>query len=227
VGNGVEPQEPVGSAYLWLGRLYSTQNVLSEGIKRAAFFEAEMSEAEMKAIGLEDLQAASTKAVPFGSAFAKASLRVDLSVRRFGRMLSEGLSDRTEIRRNAKQILQELPVFGSGPGTFRSIYQLYRAQPRQAWAAYLHDDWLETLVTFGTVGAAFLGLVLMIALTHPLTGGGIRTGWVLVAMLWLAMGGALFHARFDLPFQIPSLLLLFLIESTILVCVSLRHASED
>src|SRR5439155_1974444 len=67
-------------------------------------------------------------------------------------MFSDEMSGRVEIYRNAEQMARDFPVFGTGPGTFPWLYHLYRAHAQAEWAAYAHNDWLETRITFGWVG---------------------------------------------------------------------------
>lgn len=165
---------------------------------------------------------------------------VDTRKIRLQHLLQDGLGGRAEIRNNARLIAHEFPWFGTGPGTFGSVYHLYRSEPRQVWHAYLHDDWLETRVTLGRIGFALvLLLLLMVPLrwflsgfTRPSSGvpagpsagiepasrlghdrpgaAGIRVPDVLAAMLALAVAGCLAHARFDFPFQVYSVLFAFL-----------------
>jgi uncharacterized membrane protein YcaP (DUF421 family) len=54
--------------------------------------------------------------------------------------------------------------------------------------------------------------------------GGICGGRRFVVLMWLALGGCLVHARFDFPFQMHSVLFLFLILCAILFTVSRRPA---
>jgi hypothetical protein len=131
----------------------------------------------------------------------------------------DNLSDRPQIYINARPIADDFPVFGTGPGTFGPIYRLYK-QPQQVWAAYLHDDFLETRLTFGWVGFSVLLLMLGIALARWFFPHGIPSAWEFVAFAWLALGGCLFHAKFDFPFQIYSVQFLFLLVCSILFCVS-------
>ena len=49
---------------------------------------------------------------------------------------------------------------------------------------------------------------------------GISGTWEFVSFVWLAMGNCLLHAKFDFPFQIYSIFLLFLLLCSILFCVS-------
>ena len=132
----------------------------------------------------------------------------------------DDLGDRIEIYEHARQMSVDHPLFGTGPGTFPALYQLYRTSGTEDWAAYAHNDWLETVITFGWVGFGLALLALAHLFTHWWARDGIRCRWDLAAMIWLAMGGCLFHARFDFPFQVYSLLLLFLLLGCVSICVA-------
>jgi O-antigen ligase len=138
---------------------------------------------------------------------------------RFKTIFIDQMSQRTEIYENALPIAQEFPVFGTGPGTFSSLYQLYR-DPGQMWHAYLHDDWLETRVTFGWIGFGLILLMLAMTVSRWFVGHGINSSWDFVAMLWAAIGGCMLHAKFDFPFQIHSIVILFLLLAAILFSLS-------
>ena len=135
-------------------------------------------------------------------------------------IFSDEMSGRVELYRNAAQMARDFPVLGTGPGTFPWLYQLYRAGPAQVWEAYAHNDWLETRITFGGVGFAIILAALMTVLARWFGGGGITAHWLLVSFIWLALAGCLVHARFDFPFQIHSVLLLFLLLCAVLSCLS-------
>jgi hypothetical protein len=80
------------------------------------------------------------------------------------------------------------------PARRRSQYQLDEALP-----------WFQVMV-----------------LAHWFVPGGIRAGWRFTVLLWLALTGCLAHARFDFPFQVPSILLSFLLLCAVLSVVSRR-----
>jgi O-antigen ligase len=142
--------------------------------------------------------------------------------KRFLTLFIDDKSGRGEIYQNSWAMARDYPVFGTGPGTFASLYQLYRdpGHTDQEWAGYVHDDWLETLITFGRIGLAAIIVSLLIILTLWRSRGGITSSWVFPSMLLLAMGGCLFHAKFDFPFQIYSVFFLFLVLSGVLTCLS-------
>ena len=137
---------------------------------------------------------------------------------RLENIFTDDLSGRTEIYRNSQELAHESGPFGTGPGTFRSLYQLFQ-EPQQDWAAYLHDDWLETRITFGWLGLVLVLVALLLAATRWFVATGVPASSELVAFVWLALGGALVHAKFDYPFQIHSIVFLFLILCAILSCV--------
>lgn len=130
---------------------------------------------------------------------------------RFKTIFTDQMSNRLEIYEHAKPMAKDFPVLGTGAGTFGALYQLYRSDINQDWAAHVHDDWLETRITFGWVG--FLALVGMLgmAVGRWFVQPGIPADWEFVSTFWVALGGTLLHAKFDFPLQVYSILFLFLL----------------
>lgn len=131
---------------------------------------------------------------------------------------------RENIYDTARKIARDFPLFGTGPGTFEPVFQLYRSSEDEYWPAQLHNDWLETRITFGWVGSALIALALLCTLARWFLPGKIPGGWRLTSLLWLALAGCLVHARFDFPFQIYSILQLFLLECAILFTIARRQS---
>ena len=86
--------------------------------------------------------------------------------------------------------------------------------------AQLHNDWLETLVTFGRIGFSLILLALVTVFSRWFVRGGIAAHRVFVMFLWLALGGCLIYAAVDFPLQIYSILFLFLVLGAVLCCLS-------
>jgi O-antigen ligase len=131
---------------------------------------------------------------------------------RFATVLSDtSLSGRTQIYAGAEKIAADFPVFGTGAESYMAVSGLYRARPQDDWPAYVHNDWLEARVTLGWSGFLLvLTLLVLVPLCH-FRHGVLRLPPEFRALVAVALGGMLLHARFDFPFQILSLHLAFLI----------------
>ena len=123
--------------------------------------------------------------------------------------------------RTSLKMASDFPVFGTGPGTFKTMYGLYRTTPEQEWEAYLHNDWLETVITFGWVGFAVILCGLILAPICWFAGAGaIPAHRVLIGFLCLSLGGCLVYAVVDFPFQIYSVVSLFVLICCVLSCLT-------
>jgi O-antigen ligase len=131
-------------------------------------------------------------------------------------------SGRQEIWQNTWKIFREYPVYGTGPGTFESVYLLYRPATKDEWQAYAHCDWLELLATFGVVGTLLVLAALGVAMAHPFFGERIRASRAFTPLLYLAMASCLAFAVVDFPFVIYSILFLFVLVCALLTCMSQR-----
>jgi O-antigen ligase len=139
------------------------------------------------------------------------------------RFRSDGLSSmsgRQEIYRNAKQMAADYPVYGIGPGTFRSVYHLYRQETTELWHGFLHDDWMETRVTFGWVGFALTVANLLWLAAWCALPGKPAVFYAFSACAGIGLAGALVHAKFDFPFQTYSIFYTFVVIAAILSSVS-------
>ena len=134
---------------------------------------------------------------------------------------------REDIYNTARNMARDYPWFGTGPGTFESVFQLYRSSPDEYWPAQLHNDWLETRITFGWIGSALIALAFLCTLARWFVPGQIHSGWQFTSLLWLALAGCLAHARFDFPLQVYSILQLFLLECAILSVVSKHRGTSS
>lgn len=120
--------------------------------------------------------------------------------------LDEGFSGREEMYADARPMAADYPVFGTGPGTFGTVFQLYRISNATYWPEQLHNDWMETRITFG-----WLGFVMVIAALACVAVAGWSAPRRLFIAGGLALAGCLIHARYDFPFQIHSIIFLFLL----------------
>jgi O-antigen ligase len=133
-----------------------------------------------------------------------------------------GLEQREKMFEVARPMARDYPWFGTGPGTFGWVFQLYRGPTDAYWPAQLHNDWLETRITFGRVGTSLLIASLILVVGRWFLPGGIHGGRRLIVLIWLALAGAFAHARWDFPFQIHSLVFLLVVWCGLLSCLSRR-----
>jgi hypothetical protein len=132
----------------------------------------------------------------------------------------EGYEYRERMYANARPMAADYPVYGIGPGAFVYVFQLYRVSTGTYWPPELHNDWLETRISFGWVGSGLIALALALVWLRWFLLGGLAGCVPFTVMLWLALGGCLVHARFDFPFQVYSVVFLFVIWCAMLVNVS-------
>lgn len=135
--------------------------------------------------------------------------------------LEDGLDLRSKLYAAAAPMAADYPIFGTGPGTFETVSQLY-PRPDIFWPAQLHNDWLETRITFGWVGSTLVGAMLILALLRGFLPGGIRVAALFPWFIVLALAGCLAHAAFDFPFQVQSILFLTTLLFAILFALSWR-----
>jgi hypothetical protein len=136
--------------------------------------------------------------------------------------LSDAFEAREELFDRGRRIADEYRLFGTGPGTLDPVFQLYRESPDEYWPAQMHNDWLETRITFGLLGSSMIALAFLCVIGRWFLPGGIAAPRPLVWLIWTALGGCLLHARFDFPFQVYSILFLFLLLCSMLFCMSRR-----
>jgi hypothetical protein len=136
-------------------------------------------------------------------------------------IIDASLHNRETMYDAFRPMAADYPVFGIGPGTWENVSGLYRISMAAEWPAQLHNDWLETRITFGWVGSALIALAFATVVLRWFARGGIHGGRRFVLLMWLALGGCLVHARFDFPFQMHSIVFLFLV-----LCATLFNLSR-
>lgn len=135
-------------------------------------------------------------------------------------MIEQSYEQREFMFKAGKMMAEDNPVFGTGPGTFNALFQFYRRHPNEYWPAQLHNDWLETRITFGLVGTILILSALLVVVARWFFARGIYGEKHFVMLMWVALAGCLVHARFDFPFQVHSIIALFLVLCAVLSCLS-------
>lgn len=153
---------------------------------------------------------------------------VSMLLARMTWLFDQNQSGRKDIYAGAHKMAEDFGFLGSGPGTFEPLYNLFYRLNTPV-ESQVHDDWLETLVTFGSLG---LGLILaVLALVGYRLSQAVRhsgTRW-LAAFIGLSLAICLTHAKGDFPFQVDSLLRLFVLLCGLGWCLPAfrRHAAES
>ena len=151
-----------------------------------------------------------TTALTLGFALGWKTLRPRMA------RINEGFATREQMYDLARPMAADYPLFGTGPGTFESVFQLYRVSTGTYWPAQLHNDWLETRITFGWLGSGLIAVAFVAVWVRWFARSGIHGGRRFIILAWLALAGCLAHARFDFPFQIHSIVFLFLVLCAVL-----------
>jgi O-antigen ligase len=159
----------------------------------------------MRATTLAGLLLFFTGALALGFALGWKTLKPRMA------QIGEDYENREEMYERARPMAADYPLFGTGPGTFESVFQLYRKSTDIYWPAQLHNDWLETRITLGWLGSGLIALALVVVVLRWFARGGIHGGRRFIILIWLALAGCLVHARYDFPFQVHSIVFLFLV----------------
>jgi O-antigen ligase len=139
-------------------------------------------------------------------------------IRRFETADFRTINGRIQIYEDATEMAKDFILYGSGAETFAPLYYFYRKND-PVWNAYVHNDYLETLITFGLVGAMLLLLIFITILLISFVKMRGQNRPALIKLIFLSMTGILFHAAFDMPFQILGILFEFTVVCAILVTV--------
>lgn len=135
--------------------------------------------------------------------------------KRFLTVFEDKMSNRLAIYEVAHRMADEAGLWGLGAESYTGLNGLYRTRPEDTWEGFVHDDWLEARINVGWAGVGLVGALLLMLPAHWSTGRGIRAPREFTGLLALSLLGILVHAKFDLPFQITSLVVMFLLLSAV------------
>ena len=122
---------------------------------------------------------------------------------------------RWQASRVAVRALPDAGLFGFGPGTFRVVFPMYNRsgsdQVSGTWR-FLHEDYLQTVLEWGWVGAILWVLLFFGGITVGIRNykEHARSEWaprkrVLQPLVIVALIGVALHALVDFPIQIESI----------------------
>lgn len=111
---------------------------------------------------------------------------------------------RDEVVTDALPIVQDFPLFGSGGGSFYSIFPSYQQLEIFDFYDHAHNDYLQFAIEFGVAGVFILLIILLFTLYKALRAMYMRKNSIFkgvsfaVAMAVLGMG---IHMTVDFPLQ--------------------------
>ena len=138
-------------------------------------------------------------------------------------------AERPVVWANTFTIFSDYPLFGTGLGTFASIYPAYEDSKEFFRYSHAHNDYLEYLAELGIFGFIFLaGGILILLINSFLVWKERRHPWV----KGLALGGLvavtcmLIHSVTDFNLQIPANMVLFSVVLSLTITVSFYKRKE-
>jgi len=161
--------------------------------------------------------------------FISLYVGIDATIERFEmeNLLKEA---RPTIWGNTVRMISDFPLFGTGFGTYPSVYAAYEEKMLPFRAHYSHNDYLEYLSDGGAVGIALLlGGILFILVKsflywrvrrHPQVKGLALGGIIAVVLI-------LIHSISDFNLQIPANMVLFTVVLSMTVGIAYYRRSEE
>ena len=131
--------------------------------------------------------------------------------------IMQGLEGRSSISEMALKMINEYPIFGSGPGSFETVAQFELGETFTTWESWAHNDYFEFYLTFGEVGGVIIVGIIVLLIMQSIT---IFLRNSIGSLQWfaiLAMVGLVTHAIMDFPLQVYSILTLLTVIGTAVV----------
>jgi hypothetical protein len=225
---GFDWPEAFAAEYLWVGRGAGGSMKFEERIEAVTLLDWAMPDPTVRSIADRDPQPAPILSMhllgdPWAELEPEPLVHVAPSSLSPEQWLASGLGGRAEIHLLSREMLRQYPRWlGSGPGTYGPLFQVFRQtrDPEVDWHA--HDDHLQTRITFGVIGALWIYAGLLLCSVGGLCRGGVPVPWYGLGLFWIALAGALIHARFDWVFQVHPLLFLGIVISAVISACSFR-----
>ena len=115
--------------------------------------------------------------------------------------------DRDEVAGYALAMWKDYPVFGSGLGSFSSVFPRYSGQGTFYAYTHAHNDYLEFAAETGLIGMALLGAIVLMSFAVSLRAQQVRNDPVMRGISFAAMMGItslMIHSSVDFNLQIPA-----------------------
>lgn len=114
---------------------------------------------------------------------------------------------RMAIWRETIPMVHDYPVFGSGLGTYTSVFQKYRASSPEYLVDFAHNDYLQLLAELGVVGfgiAALGGVLILLRIGRAIVGRRTTADRLLAAGCLAGLVALMLDCAVDFDFYIPA-----------------------
>lgn len=122
--------------------------------------------------------------------------------------------DRGDVAGYALDMWIDYPVFGSGLGSFPTVFPRYSGERTPVSYTHAHNDYLEFAAEVGFIGVALLGLMVVMSFAAALRAQYLRRDPLMRGMSFGAMMGILalmIHSAVDFNLRIPANALTFML----------------
>ncbi|MCL4180527.1 MAG: hypothetical protein KJ072_22630 [Verrucomicrobia bacterium] len=229
---GFDWPETPASAFLWVGRGAGGSMKFNDRIDAVTLFDRVLPDSVIHGVADRAPAPDSIFATALGrDRWAELEPKPRLNIRPYrfspSQWVAAGLGGRVSLHEWSRQMMAGYPsALGSGPGTFAGLFKVFRQDqdPGSDWFA--HNDFLETRITFGWIGAVMIYGVLLICLVAVFWRGGLPVPGYCVVLVVLGLVGSLLHAPFDWVFQTHALLFLGVILCGLVAGSSIRSGTR-
>ncbi|GLR72874.1 O-antigen ligase family protein [Agaribacter marinus] len=111
---------------------------------------------------------------------------------------------RDEVVKEASKIIEDYPVFGTGGGSFYSIFPSYQESNISGFYDHAHNDYLQFVIEYGLLGTILLSAIVLFSLYKGLRAMKKRKNSIFKGVGFacsMAIFGMMLHATVDFPFQ--------------------------
>ena len=143
--------------------------------------------------------------------------------KRINNFVNDKMSNRIEIYDKTMTMIDNYVLsnnspapYGSGPGTFSTVYYFEMTDDNKFWHLWAHNDYLEFLLTFGIPGFLLI-LTIYITIFYATFNKELT---MFKFNLYLSLLSIIIVAMFDFPFQVQSIYIMFVIILAILLYIS-------
>jgi O-antigen ligase len=122
--------------------------------------------------------------------------------------------DRDEVAGYAWDMWKDFPVFGSGLGSFVTVFPRYSGEATLGTYTHAHNDYAEFAAETGVIGLALLGLMVLLSLVAALRAQHLRRDPLMRGLSFGAMMSIvalMMHSAVDFNLQIPANALTFML----------------